>query len=402
MNAHATPFQPMTWLPDEQAHYTTLSPSEQMCVHQSISALQDPALGCSTRTPRIAALAAGLPHALLQHVLQRIASASPAEAAKVGRWALLVSDVCRTRVTASPTLREVRQTLRRVRTRMDKCIVGQDLAKRALLHTCSRAVQCSGAPARAICLSGAPGVGKTSLARAAFGDGLGLPFAVVPMGGSSGASLLQGHAFTYESAQPGAIAELLARAPDGRAVLLCDEIDKLSESPQGAEIESCLLHLLDPTQNDQFMDRYLGPLAHVDASRIIFVFTMNNPQKVNPVLLDRMTVTHVEGYTVAMRQHMLKSAIVPRYLREARLSTSLITDEAIAALSSAGGSERCGARAAERAVQHLVDAALLSKATRARGSAPARLGALQARQAMALAEQSAPATLSDSAQHMYA
>ena len=133
MNPNAPAFVPSGWLPAEHAHFLHLTPQEQQRVHESMQALQAlqqlPHAGA--RTPRIAALAAGLPPKLLNHVLQRLASASPAEAAKVSRWACLVADVCGHRPRVHTRIGKVRSVLQRVRKAMDDSIVGQELS---LIH----------------------------------------------------------------------------------------------------------------------------------------------------------------------------------------------------------------------------------------------------------------------------
>ena len=112
-------------------------------------------------------------------------------------------------------------------------------------------------------LQGPPGTGKTSLAKHGLSkclkdkDGKPRPFAFLPIGGSVNSSTLVGHNFTYVGSTWGRIADMLMVSKCMNPIIFIDEVDKVSQTEYGREIISILTHLTDPTQNDEFEDKYI-------------------------------------------------------------------------------------------------------------------------------------------------
>ena len=180
-------------------------------------------------------------------------------------------------------------------------------------------------------LSGPPGVGKTSLARA-MAEALGRPFARVALGGVSEETEIRGYRRTYQSAMPGQIIQAIRRTKSQYPVILLDEIDKAGkdkEKGKGGAVTSALLELLDPEQNRSFYDNYLN-LAF-DISNVFFVATANNIEDIPEPLMDRMETIWLSAYTDEEKVQISKKYLLPDVRSEVGL-TSLqfsLSDEMI-------------------------------------------------------------------------
>ena len=203
-----------------------------------------------------------------------------------------------------------REFLSALRARMDAVVDGLDGAKSAVLRLAARWIAAPGSMSGAcIGLVGPPGVGKTTLAQA-LAQALGLALAFVPLGGAQDGAHLEGHAITYEGSVPGKIAEALIKARCMNPVVVFDEVDKVSDTPKGREIVGVLTHLVDPSQNCHFVDKYYADVE-LDVGNCVFVFTMNDETAVSPILRDRMTMLRVDGYTRTEKARITTSHVLP-------------------------------------------------------------------------------------------
>ena len=98
-----------------------------------------------------------------------------------------------------------------------------------------------------------------------------------------------------------------------------DEVDKISATPKGEEVQNLLVHLTDPVQNEGFEDKYLAGVP-IDLSHVMFIFSANDITKIDKVLLDRMNVVHLKGYTNREKLTIAENYLLPAALKEVALS----------------------------------------------------------------------------------
>lgn len=198
-----------------------------------------------------------------------------------------------------------------------------------------------------LCFVGPPGVGKTSLGQS-IARAIQRPFVRVSLGGVHDEAEIRGHRRTYIGALPGNILQGLRRAGARDAVMMLDEVDKLSASAHG-DPSAALLEVLDPEQNGTFRDNYLG--IPFDLSRVVFITTANVIDNVPPPVRDRMEVIELPGYSHDEKMNIARRYLVPRQLhanglQEAQCS---LTEAALAEII-ANRTREAGVRQLEREI----------------------------------------------------
>ena len=182
-----------------------------------------------------------------------------------------------------------------------------------------------------ICFVGPPGVGKTSIGKS-IARALNRKFFRFSVGGMSDVAEIKGHRRTYIGALPGRIIQALKKCQTQNPLILIDEIDKIGHGGMHGDPSSALLEVLDPEQNNSFLDNYLD--VPIDLSKVLFVCTANTLDTIPRPLLDRMEVIELTGYVADEKVQIAERYLVPQARKTAGLTNTNVelTEDATVAL----------------------------------------------------------------------
>jgi endopeptidase La len=197
-----------------------------------------------------------------------------------------------------------------IENKLMKLSYGHDEAKKGLLQTIGKWISNPSSQGTSFGLVGPPGVGKTLLAKS-VSKALNIPFAEITLGGQNDGEILHGHGYTYSGSQPGLIIKKMVEMGKSRCILYFDELDKAC-SKHGSinEITSILIHLTDPNMNKTFQDRFFQGIDF-PLDKVIMIFSYNDANLVDSVLLDRLKQIEVSAYTTNDKKKIVKEFIIP-------------------------------------------------------------------------------------------
>ena len=221
-----------------------------------------------------------------------------------------------------------------VKVTLDNAVHGHEKAKRQVQRIIGQWINgeksgyCFG-------FEGPPGVGKTSLAKRGLAECLKdengdiRPFSFIAIGGSANGSTLEGHNYTYVGSTWGRIVDILIDSKCMNPIIFIDELDKISKTEHGKELIGILTHLIDPTQNDSFQDKYFSGID-LDLSKALFIFSYNDVDNIDKILLDRIHRIQFKHLSLQDKLVITNQYILPEIYKKMGLeNVILLTNEVI-------------------------------------------------------------------------
>lgn len=210
----------------------------------------------------------------------------------------------------------IEEALITVKKGLDAKLFGMTEVKEQILCLFNSRLRSESTSSLKMSMIGSPGVGKTQIARS-LAEILDLPFAQISLGGMVDSTILTGTSQSWVGGCPGRIVKALQSMGSNNGIIFLDEIDKLSQTPHGKEVQASLLHILDSTQNTEFKDNYLGHDLPIDLSGIFFITASNSSESLDPALLSRIPPIRIPDYSLTDKKLILESYVIPKLLDKA-------------------------------------------------------------------------------------
>lgn len=204
--------------------------------------------------------------------------------------------------------------LNNVKAVLDNRVYGHNECKSVMQELIGKWLANPKSVGKSIALVGPPGVGKTLIAKA-LGDALMMPFTQINLGGMEDRCILSGHSYTYSAAQPGLIVRKMVEAGNSRCIMYFDELDKACTKHGINEIFNVLIHVTDTNTNDKFNDSFFNEITF-PLNKVLFVFSYNDGDKIDKILLDRMEKINVSPYTVNDKLVIVKQFLLKEICQE--------------------------------------------------------------------------------------
>lgn len=202
---------------------------------------------------------------------------------------------------------------------LDDCTYGLEEAKMQIMQMVGQWITNPQSVGSAIAINGPMGTGKTSLIKEGVSKIFGRDFAFIGLGGATYSSFLDGHSYTYEGSNWGKIAQILMESKCMNPIIYFDELDKVSDTPQGQEIIGLLTHMTDTSQNSEFHDKYFNEFG-LDLSKCLFIFSYNDENMVNPILRDRMYKIRTNGYDTKDKITIAQNYLLPKIREQVKFN----------------------------------------------------------------------------------
>jgi ATP-dependent Lon protease len=230
-------------------------------------------------------------------------------------------------------MKQITDYMGNVKHTLDKAVHGHDKAKKQIERIIGQWIN---GEQKGACFGfeGNPGIGKTTLAKGLSEclkdeNGVSRPFALIALGGDSNASTLVGHSYTYVGSTWSQIIQILMDKKCMNPIIVFDEVDKISKTEHGKEITGILTHLLDPTQNDCFQDKYFSGID-IDLSKVLFILSYNDVESIDKVLLDRVHRIKFESLSIEDKVVICNNHLLPEIYKKVGLEDTIhFADETI-------------------------------------------------------------------------
>jgi ATP-dependent Lon protease len=232
-------------------------------------------------------------------------------------------------------LSEITDYMSQVKKTLDAAVYGHTKAKRQIERIIAQWINTnSNNVGHVLGFEGNPGIGKTTLAKGLSNclkdeNGVSRPFSLIAIGGDSNSSSLVGHSYTYVGSTWGQIVQILIDKKCMNPIILIDEVDKISRTEHGKEITGILTHLLDPTQNETFQDKYFSGIE-LDLSKALFILSYNDVDAIDRILLDRVHRIKFDSLSIEDKIVICNTHLLPEIYKKVGLEGMIhFSDETI-------------------------------------------------------------------------
>ena len=349
---------------EENAYFFKMSPEDQAIMKTLEDALGD-AHKATTRMPlRFRLLKSDADIVTKRLLLTKLdslnnMSGQEGDYHKMSNWLQSAARLPLGRYISLPVQRDagipaIRDFLEQTRTSIDAAVYGHRESKEQIMRILAQWISNPHSRGHCIGIQGAMGVGKSSLVKEGIAKALNLPFAYIALGGAADGAFLEGHSITYEGSTPGKIAEVVMKTECMNPVIFFDELDKVSETAKGEEVANILVHLTDAAQNEHFNDKFFTEID-LNLSKALMVFAFNDETKINPILLDRMTLIRVSGYNTSDKLAIARNHLLPSILEQHGIENDvmLFTDDILKTIMERVPDEK-GVRNFRRGLESIV------------------------------------------------
>ena len=274
------------------------------------------------------------------------------EVGKLKNWLTWATDFPHDRVKETGG-KNITEFIKQAKIRLDKELYGMEKVKEQILLFLSAKLRNPSMIHANLGLVGPPGTGKTCIARL-ISEIMDCGFSQISFGGVDKADFLKGHEYTYVGAQPGEIVKCIKRMGHKNGIIFLDELDKITDNP---EIRSALLHIIDPSQNSDYHDNFLGGEIRIDLSKIWYIGSMNSCPT-DEALLDRWWIINVDGYDRNDKISIIQNYLLPRALKNCGFDSNSATFQTNAAsylISKVCLFRDKGVRTIEKTIKDLVN-----------------------------------------------
>lgn len=216
----------------------------------------------------------------------------------------------------------VEKLIDKIKTGLDKEIYGMETVKNQIINYVCKLITNPNNDRNILALCGPAGVGKNKFIKV-LSDVLNLPMKSISLGGIKDSSFFLGHGYVYVESGPGKIIQNVIDSGINNPILMFDELDKVSETASGKDIYSFLSYLTDSTQNKEFSEHYFYGMKF-DLSKIFYIFTFNDPDKIDRILMDRLNIIYIDTPKQQEICHILNNYSIKEIVKNTGIKQELI------------------------------------------------------------------------------
>ena len=208
---------------------------------------------------------------------------------------------------------------------LDEEIYGMNSVKNEILNVICKFITNPNSNRNNIALYGGAGVGKSKFVKV-LSDVLKIPIKTVSLGGVKDSAFFLGHGYVYVESGPGKILQNIIDSKINNPIIYFDELDKVSETDNGKDIFSFLCYLTDPVQNKNYSDHYFYGM-HFDLSKVFYIFTFNDINKIDKILLDRLNIINVEMPKEQDIIYIIEHHCIPEIINNIGIKNKVVFDK---------------------------------------------------------------------------